>query len=72
MDRLIDTLARIGWHGFAGAMLIGTFCGGFFYALVVLPDGAMVKELTGALVVLVGAGGAKAMDQFGRRRDDGS
>ena len=71
MDRIVDALARIGWHGFAGAILIGTFCGGFFYSLVVLPDGAMTKELTGALIILVGGGGMKALDQFGGRNGGG-
>ncbi len=68
---IIDTLARIGWHGAAGGLLIGTFCGLVAYGFVVQPDASGTKELLGALVLLVGAGGIKGIEAFGNRGNGG-
>ncbi len=67
LDKIVYAISRIGWHGAAGALVISTFCGLVAYGFVVQPEGAGTKELLGALVILVGAGGSKAMDMF--RRD---
>ncbi len=66
-DKVLEAIARIGWHGAAGALLIGTFCGLVAYGFVVQPDVGGTKELIGALVLLVGAGGKAGLDAFGGR-----
>lgn len=64
MNQIFEALRRVGWHGFSGLLLLGTFCSLTWYA--VQQGLSAQEELVGALVVLIGAGGKTALDQFGR------